>query len=231
MAQGAQAIPAAPAPVKFTTLSKEYIHLGGTMFAGTESIVVAQQWLKKLERIFTGLEITDAQMRQLASWQLHGAASNWWESVTSRVDENTITWAQFRYIVIQFPNPKFLAVFSTYVHSFFQTRDAFVAKWMPAAGKAQLYKSFMDLKQGDMSMAEYERKFDELSKFGPGLIETPLLMNEKFIDGARPEYYDQLTAHVHGTFTELNDYALRYEAKPKGNAAGKPAATQSSPSG
>ena len=71
-----------------------------------------------------------------------------------------------------------------------------MAKWMPVAGKAQLYKSFMDLKQGDMSIAEYERKFDELSKFGPGLIETPLLMNEKFIAGARPEYYDQLTAHA-----------------------------------
>ena len=90
---GAQAIPAAPAPVKFTTLSKEYIHLGGTKFTGTESIVKAQQWLKKMERIFTGLEITDAQKRQLASWQLQGAASNWWESVTSRMDDNTITLA------------------------------------------------------------------------------------------------------------------------------------------
>ena len=105
MTQGAPAIPAVPAPVKFTTLSKEYIHRGGTKFAGSESIVEAQQWLRKIERIFTGLEITDAQKRQLASWQLHGAASNWWESVISRVDENTITWAQFRYIVIQFPNP------------------------------------------------------------------------------------------------------------------------------
>lgn len=58
-----------------------------------------------------------------------------------------------------------------------------MAKWMPAAGKARLYKSFMDLKQGDMTIAEYERRFDELSKFGPGLIETPLLKNEKFIAG------------------------------------------------
>lgn len=106
-----------------------------------------------------------------------------------------------------------------------------MAKWMPAAGKAQLYKSFMDLGQGDMTIAEYERRFDELSKFGPGLIETPLLLNEKFIAGARPEYYDLLTAHVHGTFTELIDYALRYEAKPKGSAARKSIVAQSSSSG
>ena len=53
MSQGARAI---PAPVKFTTLSKEYIHLGGTKFAGSESIVEAQQWLRRIERIITGLE-------------------------------------------------------------------------------------------------------------------------------------------------------------------------------
>ena len=77
----------------------------------------------------------------------------------------------------------------------------------------------MDLKQGSITFSEYERKFNELSKFGPGLIDTPLLKNEKFILGARPEYYDLLTGHTHCTFTELVDYALRYEAKPTGPTA------------
>ena len=88
----------------------------------------------------------------------------------------------------------------------------------------------MDLKQGNMTFSEYERKFNELSKFGPGLIDTPLLKNEKFIHGARPEYYDLLTAHVHGTFTELMDYALRYEEKPKGASATKAPVVQPSSS-
>ena len=89
--------PHAPVPaVRFSTLSKEYTRLGGVKFTGSESIIEAQQWLKSLERIFTGLEITDAQKRQLAAWQLQDAAQDWWESVTSRTDEETITWAQFR---------------------------------------------------------------------------------------------------------------------------------------
>ena len=82
-----------------------------------------------------------------------------------------------------------------------------------------------------MSIAEYERRFDELSKFAPGLIETPLLMNEKFIDGARPEYYQMLTAHVHAPFTELVDFALRYEAKPKEGPVGKSTVAAQSSSG
>lgn len=97
---------------------------------------------------------------------------------------------------------------------------------MPEVGKSQLYRDFMDLKQGDMSFIEYERKFNELSQYGLNLIDTSLKKNEKFIAGARPEYYDRLITHVHGTFTALMDMALRYE-NPTSRAT--PAA-QSAPS-
>lgn len=82
---------------------------------------------------------------------------------------------------------------------------------MPEAGKSQLYRNFMDLKQGSMSFLEYERKFNELSKFGSDLIDISLKKNEKFIADARLEYYDRLTAHVHDTFTSLMDMTLKYE--------------------
>lgn len=116
-AHDAQAGIVAPAPVKFTSLSRDYIHLGGVKFDGSETIIEAQRWLTKIERIFTGLEITDAQKRQLASWQLHGAASSWWESVVARVDENTLTWAQFRFVAIEFLKSQFLVIRSI-VYSF-----------------------------------------------------------------------------------------------------------------
>ena len=106
----------APVLVKFTSLSRDYIHLGGEKFDGSGTIIVAQRWLAKLERIFTGLEITDAQKRQLASWQLHGAASCWWESFVARVDEDTLTWAQFRFAVIQFPQFPFLVIIRSRIH-------------------------------------------------------------------------------------------------------------------
>ena len=87
----------APVPaVRFTTLSKEYVQLGGTTFSSSEGIIEAQRWLKNTEMVFTGLDITDAQKRQLAAWQLKNAARDWWESVTAHTVETTITWAQFR---------------------------------------------------------------------------------------------------------------------------------------
>lgn len=86
-----------PAPaVRFTTLSKEYVQLGGTTFTGVEGIIEAQQWLKNIVMVFTGLDITNAQKHQLAAWQLKYAARNWWESVTATTIETDITWPQFR---------------------------------------------------------------------------------------------------------------------------------------
>lgn len=81
--------------VRFTVLNKEYTQLGGTMFIGSEGNIEAQQWLKSIERIFIGLDITDAQKHQLASWQLQEAAQDQWESVIANTPEDDITWTQF----------------------------------------------------------------------------------------------------------------------------------------
>ena len=67
---------------------------------GTETIIEAQQWLRDLERIFSCLEITNAQQRQLAAWQMKGAALNWWLSITAQTNEADITWEQFRYLLV-----------------------------------------------------------------------------------------------------------------------------------
>ena len=109
------------------------------------------------------------------------------------------------------------------------SRDLFIAQWIPEAGKSQLYRSFMDLKQGNMTFSEYEKKFNELSKFGPSLIDSPLKKNENFIKGARQEYYDRLTAHVHGSFASLMDMAIQFE-DGKTHQQGKASADQSTSS-
>ena len=101
---------------------------------------------------------------------------------------------------------------------------------MPEAGKSQLYREFMDLQQGTMTFAEYERKFNELSQFGPSLIDTPLKKNEKFIQGARPEYFDRLISHVHGPFTALIDMATRFENNATSARGKQPAAISHGPS-
>ena len=98
--RGIAPAPQPVAPVRFTVLRKEFSQLGGTPFTGSESIIEAQQWLRSHERIFTGLEITNAQKRQLAAWQLQEAAQDWWESVTANTIEADLTWEQFRNLLV-----------------------------------------------------------------------------------------------------------------------------------
>ena len=76
-----------------------------------------------------------------------------------------------------------------------------------------------------MSIAEYETKFNELSCYGPGLIDTSLKKNEMFVQGLRPEYHERMTAHLKGSFVELIDMALRYEDLMKKRSVAQVAAS------
>lgn len=42
-------------------------------------------------------------------------------------------------------------------------KELFEEQLMPTAGRTRLYRDFLDLKQGSMSVSEYENKFNELS--------------------------------------------------------------------
>ena len=184
--------------VSFATLCKEFTSLGGKPFKGTESIIEVQAWLRSCEKIFKSLDISDNQKRFMASWQLQEGAAAWWDSITASIPEDEFSWDKFK--------------------------EVFEEQFMPTAGKTRLYRSFMDLKQGEMSVAEYETKFNELSRFGQGLIDTTLKKNEMFVLGMREEFQEKMTAHIKGSFVDLVDMALRYEVlvKKKPVAAATP---------
>ena len=51
-------------------------------------------------------------------------------------------------------------------------RELFYGKYFTDAIKANRRAKFADLKQGGMSVAEYIRKFDELSRYAPHMVAT-----------------------------------------------------------
>lgn len=173
-------------PMNFAALCKNFTALGGKPFYGTEDILGVQMWLRTCERIFGDLRLEDAEKRLLASRQLQKSAMDWWDSETASTPEGEFSWAQFK--------------------------EVFEAQFIPEAGRTQLFRSFIDLKQGDMTVSQYEHKFNALSRFGLGLIDTPLKKNEMFVNGMRPEFHREMTNHLMGTFTNIISMALRFEA-------------------
>ena len=73
-----------------------------------------------------------------------------------------------------------------------------------------MYQEFMDLKQGSLSFEEYLNKFNELSRFGPELVNIPLKKNERFIRGMNKKFHERMTGHIKESFSDLVDMGYRY---------------------
>ena len=59
-------------------------------------------------------------------------------------------------------------------------------KYFPNSVRRQKMGEFIRLKQGNMTVAQYEVKFTELSRFAPHLITTEVDKAMKFQDGLKP---------------------------------------------
>ena len=62
-----------------------------------------------------------------------------------------------------------------------QLRARFELKFLPEAEKATLAHKFIDLKQGNSSVAYYVAAFESLSKYRVNFINPPLKKNQKFV--------------------------------------------------
>jgi hypothetical protein len=101
----------------------------------------AQNWLQGIERIFRAMASTNAQKVRLATHMLAEEAEFWWENARQRLEGagNVITWEIFR--------------------------EEFLGKYFPADVRNKKEIEFLELKQGNMTVAEYAAKFEELSRF------------------------------------------------------------------
>ena len=140
----------------------KYRNMGGIPFSGEESIMKTQAWIRSAEKIFDGLKLRDDQKRLLASWALKDEALFWWDSVIENNPEGDITWDRFK--------------------------EIFLERFTPPEVKERLCDEFSYLIQGDMTIPEYHKKFNELSHFAPHLIQNLKRKNLRFINGLQRKY-------------------------------------------
>jgi len=103
----------------------------------------AQTWLKEVERIFRVMQCNDVQMVRFGTHMLAEEADDWWVS-TQPILQNegvVITWVVFR--------------------------REFLRRYFPEDVRGKKEIEFLELKQGDMSITEYDAKLVELTKFYP----------------------------------------------------------------
>ncbi|KAE8667867.1 Detected protein of unknown function [Hibiscus syriacus] len=142
-----------------------------------EAPTEAEDWLQDTERRMDQLGLDSTKRYQGDVAMLDGNAYTWWESVTSSIPTDRLTWNFFK--------------------------DRFRSRFLGERYLAQRRQQFQDLVQGDMTVSEYEIEFLKLLKYGFSMVPTERDRCRKFAIGLRYELRRQVVTHQNEIFDVL----------------------------
>ncbi|XP_074342572.1 uncharacterized protein LOC141680174 [Apium graveolens] len=123
-------------------------------FLGFSELVEARPWFREIEKYFEILVIEERHKTIFASYMLKGESNYWWESKHNHETDTIIPWDRFTLL--------------------------FLDKYFPKFMETQMEMKFLELKQDRMTVAEYEAKFTELSRFVPEFVNTEEKKAQRF---------------------------------------------------
>uniref|UniRef100_A0A2N9GFR5 CCHC-type domain-containing protein n=1 Tax=Fagus sylvatica TaxID=28930 RepID=A0A2N9GFR5_FAGSY len=158
-------------------------------FKGSKDPLEADNWLKELDRLFKAMNVRDEQRVTLAVFMLKGDALEWWESTERTHEGGVVSWQQFV--------------------------DLFRKRYFPDSLRLQKEAEFIRIEQGNQSVYEYERKFAELSRFAPHMVDIEVRKARHFERGLREEIQGPVSMFKLETYAEVVDRALIAERNCK----------------
>ncbi|MCI22342.1 GRAS family transcription factor, partial [Trifolium medium] len=149
-------------------------------FTGGYNPEGAVNWLEEVEIIFEAMGCSEENKVTLGAYVLREEANHWWKNAKQRLGAGgaVITLEMFK--------------------------REFLIKYFPADVRNRKVVEFMELKQGNMSVAEYAAKFESLCAFSPyyNTPEAEYHKCVKFESGLRPD-----VKHLIG-FSEIRDFLI-----------------------
>ncbi|KAL3617349.1 hypothetical protein CASFOL_038762 [Castilleja foliolosa] len=161
-------------------------------FNGRDGPAADEEWFRSIERIFRMVDCDDTQKIACATYQLIEDAGHWWERFTrnqTEAEQLAFTWENFK--------------------------TAMNDKYFPQSYTDQKESEFLHLKQGSMTVTEYERKFNELSRFASHLVNTDARRSARFQRGLQPDIARILASHVDLAYSDVVRRAERIESSGK----------------
>src|SRR5881394_4085435 len=165
-----------------------YSDFAGThppIFSKVEDPFEADSWLRLMEAKFELLTCTEEQKTIFATHQLRGPAASWWETyLATQPAGYRVPWTEFR--------------------------AAFKAHHVPSSLIKIKLREFLTLKQGTRTVREYVQKFNELSRYAPGHVDTDGKRTECFLEGMTLKLRSRLGRRF-DNFNQLVDDAMAME--------------------
>ncbi|XP_073277659.1 uncharacterized protein [Primulina huaijiensis] len=154
-------------------------------FSGTTDPFAAEGWIRSLEVHFRYLDMGDADRVRCTTYLLRDDTSLWWEGVEHGVDLATFTWAQFK--------------------------TKFYEKYFTADVRGRIKREFMTLRQGDVPVADFVKKFDRGCHFVPLIAGDAEEKMRHFMDGLRPTIRDKVMMMRPGDYATAVTFAYQAE--------------------
>ena len=184
----------------------QFRKLGAPNFDGKGKPEDAESWLSEVEKILESLECPEEKWVRLATFQFKGEASQWWKSAHR----------------LKFPDTDLLAI------PWEEFREVFYERYFPEYERDRLDRDFQNLKQGSMSVAEYEAAFTWLEQFAQ-VFDSERCRAKKFVEGLVPALRSRVLGFRCPTLADAVELAARYEddrklfleEHPKGKGVGK----------
>ncbi|XP_057797811.1 uncharacterized protein LOC131013791 [Salvia miltiorrhiza] len=159
-------------------------------YNGTGKPDDAKEWIHGIEKVFGRMRCSTHEKVVCATYQLEGEADLWWESVrrtfTNEAFE-TMTWDEFK--------------------------EAYLTRYITLSFRHKRENEVWKLRQGNCSVEEYDRAFNQLARYAPAHVDTDAKRAEQFRQGLRPEIGVPLSTHDTLTYAQALSKALNAEAQ------------------
>ncbi|XP_030514353.2 uncharacterized protein LOC115728160 [Rhodamnia argentea] len=174
-------------------LVEQFLKLKPSKFTGTGKPEEAKQWIKEMEKIFGLLNCTEVDKMTPVEYRMDGNAMYWWQAMKDAI----------------FPTG------SVIVGENFVT--AFYEKYFSSCARDRKLTKFVELKQSERTVDEYEAKFSELSRFASRPVEHLEAKAKRFLKGLKPEIQKQLAPFGPMTYGEISSKVQYVEQEMMGD--------------
>ena len=131
---------------------------GAVDFLGSTDPLEVEKWLKRTERVLNMMQCTPNEKFDYAVSLLQGNAYDWWETEpNATVQPPILQWEDFL--------------------------QEFRDNYMSEVYQDEKRKEFLNLKQNNMSIVDYEVQFNQLSRYASYMVATERDKCQKFEEG------------------------------------------------
>ncbi|MQL83933.1 hypothetical protein Taro_016438 [Colocasia esculenta] len=152
-------------------------------FKGESDPLLAESWMREIEKIFRAIRCADEDMVTLATYMLHASL------LRTRFEDGAVDVAWDEFVRL------------------------FRAKFVPEHVQDRMEQEFLSLTQGPMTVLEYEARFSEFSKYAPHIVTDERRKTKKFMMGLKPSLRTRLVAFDHRTLDEALSAACRQKGE------------------